>query len=127
MTDFLGTGWSFPIETRAGEIQLVDGETDIEQAIRLILSTTPGERVMRPEFGCGIHDYVFATIDTTRLTLIEDEVSDALTRWEPRIELIDVDAQMADRATGKLLVDIDYRVRQTNNEHNLVYPFYLTE
>jgi len=126
MKDFLGRGWAFPVETnRYGEIRLVEGENDIEQAIRLILSTAPGERVMRPEFGCGIHRYAFSTVDTTTLTVIEDEVRDALTRWEPRIEVLAVDAELADPAAGKLSIDVGYRERRTNSEHNLVYPFYL--
>ena len=126
MTEFLGRGWSFPVETdHRGEVALSEGEVDIEQAVRLILSTTPGERVMRPEFGCGIHTYVFATIDTTTLTLIEDEVRDALVAWEPRIDVLAVDSAFADRATGRLEIEIRYKVRHTNNEFNLVYPFYL--
>lgn len=126
MTDFLGRGWSFPVDASDGDVGLVKGETDIEQSIRVILSTAPGERVMRPNFGCGIHSYVFEAVDTTRLTLIEDEVRDALIEWEPRIEVLAVDAELADRSTGRLDVDIEYRVRRTNNEFNLVYPFYLT-
>ena len=124
--EFQGRGWAFPVEsTSSGRIRLVTGETDIEQAVRLILSTAPGERVMRPEFGCGIHRYAFATIDTTTLTMMEDDVRNALTRWEPRIELLDIDAELVDPDTGKLHIDIRYRVRETNSEHNLVYPFYL--
>lgn len=124
--DFLGQGWAFPVETdSSGDVRLADGETDIEQAMRLILSTAPGERVMRPDFGCGIHRYAFATVDTTTLTMIEDDVRDALSKWEPRIEVLDVDAELTDSSVGKLLIDINYRVRQTNSEHNLVYPFYL--
>lgn len=126
MTNFLGRGWSFPVDASDGDVDLVEGETDIEQSIRVILSTAPGERVMRPNFGCGIHSYVFEAVDTTRLTLIEDEVRDALIEWEPRIEVLAVDAELADRSTGRLDVDIEYRVRRTNNEFNLVYPFYLT-
>jgi len=126
MRDFLGQGWAFPVGTESsGEIRTAAEETDIEQAIRLILSTAPGERVMRPEFGCGIHAYVFATIDTTTLTLIGDEVRDALVEWEPRIEVLSVDSDLADAATGRLEIEIRYRVRRTNNEFNLVYPFYL--
>lgn len=126
MTDFLGRGWSFPVDGSDGDVDLVEGETDIEQSIRVILSTAPGERVMRPNFGCGIHSYVFEAVDTTRLTLIEDEVRDALIEWEPRIEVLAVGTELADRSTGRLDVDIEYRVRRTNNEFNLVYPFYLT-
>lgn len=126
MTEFLGRGWSFPVETQEdGTIAMAEGETDIEQSIRIILSTAPGERVMRPEFGCGIHDYVFATIDTTTLNLIAEDVETALARWEPRIEVLSIDAEMADSARGRLDVEIEYRVRQTNQEANLVYPFYM--
>lgn len=126
MSEFLGRGWSFSVSADDGAIDLVEGETDIEQAIRLILSTAPGERVMRPTFGCGIHGYAFEALDTTRLTLIEDEVQEALTKWEPRIDVLAVDAELVDAGVGKLLIDIDYRVRRTNNERNLVFPFYLT-
>lgn len=126
MSDFLGRGWSFPVDTDShGAVRLATGETDIEQAIRLILETAPGERVMRPDFGCGIHEYAFATVNTTTLTLLEEEVEDALVRWEPRIEVLEVEAELADRTTGRLEVEVGYRVRQTNDERNLVYPFYL--
>ncbi len=124
MTDFLGRGWSFPVGVDAdGDVGVAEGETDVEQAIRLILSTAPGERIMRPRFGCGVHSYAFATVDTTTLTLIEADVRDALTEWEPRIEVRSVDAEVADAAAGRLTVAIDYRVRRTNVERNLVYPF----
>lgn len=125
MSEFLGRGWAFPIEPEDDEIALVEGETDIEQSIRLILSTAPGERVMRPEFGCGVHDYAFAALDSTRLTLIEDDVKDALVKWEPRIEVLDVSASVTDRRAGELTIDVDYQVQGSNNERNLVYPFYL--
>lgn len=124
--DFLGRGWSFPVTTDvADEIELSAGVTDIEESIRLILSTAKGERVMRPEFGCGIHEFTFAAIDTTTLTRIESTVEAALTEWEPRIEVIDVDTDTGELDTGRLDIQIDYRVKQTNDERNLVYPFYL--
>lgn len=126
MSDFLGRGWSFPVGVDAsGDVDLAEGEADVKQAIRLILSTTPGERIMRPRFGCGIHAYAFETVDTTTLSLIEEDVRDALTEWEPRIELRSVDAELTDAADGRLEVAIDYRVRRTNVEGSLVYPFYL--
>lgn len=126
MSDFLGRGWSFPVGVDAsGDVDLVEGEADVKQAIRLILSTTPGERIMRPRFGCGIHTYAFETVDTTTLALIEEDVRDALTEWEPRIELRSVDAELADATAGRLEVTIDYRVRRTNVEGSLVYPFYV--
>jgi phage baseplate assembly protein W len=126
VTDFLGRGWSFPVETDpSGDVELVEAERDIEQSIRIILETAPGERVMRPEFGCGIHDYVFETVDATTRTLIETEIEEALVRWEPRIEVLSVGAEMGDRREGRLDVTIEYRIRQTNGEFNLVYPFYV--
>jgi hypothetical protein len=124
--DFLGRGWAFPVGTDSGGgVRLVAGEADVEQAIRLILSTAPGERVMRPEFGCDIRRYAFATVDTTTRTLIETDVRDALVRWEPRIELLDVTAELTDPDAGRLTVEVDYRVRETNEERSLVHPFSL--
>lgn len=126
--DFLGSGWQFPVNTDGrGDIELSVGVKDIEEAIRLILDTAKGERVMRPEFGCGIHDYVFATVDQSTLTLIKTSVNDALREWEPRIEVQSVEISTAEIDLGKLLIRIDYRVIDTNNEFNLVYPFYLEE
>jgi phage baseplate assembly protein W len=124
--EFLGTGWGFPIRTtRGGEIARVSGVEDIEQSIRIVLGTAKGERVMRPEFGCGIHEYTFATADTTTLTLVEDSVRSALVRWEPRIEVRTVEASTERLTEGHLLIRIDYSVKSTNTEHNLVYPFYV--
>ena len=126
--EFLGQGWSFPVTTDAGgEVELSAGEADIRESVRLILGTAKGERVMRPDFGCGIHDHVFTTVNATTLTLVETEVREALTRWEPRIEVRRVDGVRADADPSKLLLTVEYRVRETNNEHNLVYPFYLHE
>jgi phage baseplate assembly protein W len=126
--EFLGVGWKFPVRaTPAGRIALSQYEEDIKEAIWIILSTANGERVMRPDFGCGIHDLVFAPINTATLTLVESSVREALTVYEPRIELIRVKATAEPSEEGKLLVSIDYRVRSTNNRFNLVYPFYLKE
>ncbi len=126
--EFLGRGWKFPVGVDPkGEIKMSEYEEDIKEAIWIIISTAKGERVMRPDFGCGIHDFVFASINTSTIGLIESTVRDALTTWEPRIELKEVKVS-ADRASdGKLMISVDYRVRSTNNEFNLVYPFYLTE
>jgi hypothetical protein len=125
---FLGSGWAFPVDTDyQGAVELASAEADIEQAIRIILGTAPGERVMRPEFGCDIHSYAFTTVNTTTVTLIEDAVEQALVRWEPRIDVDLVEVQVDDLAEGRLLIDVQYTVRRTNNEFNLVYPFYLEE
>ena len=126
--DFLGRGWKFPVNVSpAGKIMMSEHEEDIKEAIRIILSTSKGERVMRPDFGCGIYDFVFAVINTATMGLIEASVREALTLWEPRIELINVNVSSDKAEEEKLLISIDYRVRSTNNEFNLVYPFYLKE
>ena len=126
--EFLGAGWKFPVQvTPSGRIALSQYEEDIKEAIWIILGTAKGERIMRPDFGCGIHDLVFAPINTATLTLVENSVREALTVYEPRIELIQVKASAERAEEGKLLVSIDYRVRSTNNRFNLVYPFYLKE
>jgi phage baseplate assembly protein W len=126
--EFLGVGWRFPVQVdSAGNIATSAFEQDIREAIRIILSTTKGERTMRPDFGCGIHDFVFDSMSTTTIGLIESSVREALIRWEPRIELLNIRVSTEAAEVGQLLVGIDYRVRATNNEFNLVYPFYLTE
>lgn len=126
--EFLGQGWAFPVGVDAeGKIKITREEEDIRQAIWIILSTAKGERVMRPDFGCGIHDFVFASINTANVALIENSVREALTLWEPRIEVTDVQVSTEHVARGQLLVSVDYKVRTTNNRFNLVYPFYLTE
>ena len=102
-------------------------ETDIKEAIWIILSTSKGERIMRPDFGCGIHNFVFDPLNTATTGMIETSIHEALTMWEPRVELIGVDVSTDEADEGKLLISIDYRVRSTNNEFNLVYPFYLME
>ena len=126
--DFLGVGWKFPVQVNlAGKIALSRYEEDIKEAIWIILSTVKGERVMRPDFGCGIHELVFAVVNTTTMGLVEFNVREALIMWEPRIELINLEVTTDKVERNRLLVSIDYRVRSTNNEFNLVYPFYLTE
>lgn len=126
--EFLGVGWKFPVGLGpTGEIEMSEYEQDIHQAIRIILGTVPGERVMRPTFGCGIHDMVFTTLSMATLGQVETTVMEALTRWEPRIEVEAVKVSLDEAKEGRLLVGIDYRVRSTNNRFNLVYPFYLRE
>ena len=121
--DFLGRGLAFPVRTEeSGAVETAVGETDVAEAIRIVLGTAPGERVMRPRFGCGIHERVFEVVDTTTRTLIEDE---ALIEWEPRIEVLDVSVADAPEREGTVLVEVDYRVRATNVADNLVYPFYM--
>ena len=124
--DFLGMGWKFPIKTdNKGKIATSGHEEDIQEALLIILKTAKGERIMRPEFGCGIHELIFSPINTATLTLMEKSVREAITEWEPRVEIINVDVSTDEAMSGKLLISIDYRVRRTNNRFNLVYPFYL--
>lgn len=126
MSGFLGTGLAFPLSVdRRGAVALVSGEEDVAQAIRIILATAPGERPMRPEFGCGIHDYVFDVIDAETLGRMKQEIERALRRWEPRIELVDVQFDLDEHSGGRLEIQLDYRIRDTNGVRNLVYPFYL--
>lgn len=126
VNDVLGSGWRFPVGSNdRGGIALSAHEQKVRESIILILGTAKGERVMRPDFGCAIHEYVFAMIDTSTLTMIKSAVREALVRWEPRIEVLEVKATSAPATNHILAIHIDYRVRATNTENNLVYPFYL--
>jgi uncharacterized protein len=126
VTEIIGSGLAFPLQVdRRGGIALARDEQDIDQAIMLILGTAPGERPMRPEFGCGVHDFVFDTIDATTVAQMEAEVRDALDHWEPRIEVLAVEFDLSAVDRGELLINIGYRLRATNHLRNLVYPFYI--
>jgi phage baseplate assembly protein W len=126
MAEILGSGIAFPLQVdRRGGIALAHDETDVDQAIQLILGTAPGERPMRPEFGCGVHDFVFDTIDAGTVARMETEIRSALDRWEPRIEVSDLDFDLDGVERGELLINIAYRLRATNHMRNLVYPFYV--
>ncbi len=126
--DFLGIGWKVPVAVGAsGNVAMSKYEDDIKEAILIILKTAKGERVMNPDFGCGIHDMVFQTISMSTLSMIEMDVRDALIKYEPRVELINIKVSTERIDEGQLLVSIDYKVRSTNNLFNIIYPFYLTE
>ncbi|MFD7660744.1 GPW/gp25 family protein [Actinosynnema sp. NPDC059797] len=123
--DFIGRGWGFPLRVGAtGGIGMVDRDQEVQEAIRLILGTAPGERPMRPEFGCGIHDLVFATADGATAGRVSREVRTALDRWEPRIDVADVVVAFDSVDVGTLYIDIRYTVKSTNDQRNLVFPFY---
>jgi Bacteriophage baseplate protein W len=133
-TAYLGRGPAFPVAVSDGALPLHAGEAKIQESIWLILATAPGERVMRPDFGCGIHDLLFAANTAQTRALAVQRVQDALTRWEPRIDVLSVDATVPDDAgsglvdqRNVLLITVDYRIRANNAVFNLVYPFYLTE
>jgi len=122
---FIGRGWAFPprVDER-GRIALVSGGDEIDAAIRFILLTAPGERVMRSEFGCRAWDHVFEPMNANTLGLIETAVEDALRRWEPRVEVERVTASEDTEREGAVVVEIEYSVRMTNDRRNLVVPFY---
>ena len=123
MSEIIGSGLAFPLAVdRRGGIALARDEQDIDQAIQLILGTAPGERPMRPEFGCGVHDFVFDSIDANTIGNMEQAIREALLRWEPRI---DVKFDASEAVNGLLTINIEYKVRATNTDRNLVYPFYV--
>jgi hypothetical protein len=124
--EFVGSGWAFPLRTDArGGIALVSREREIEEAIHLVLGTAYGERPMRPEFGCGIHDYVFAPADATTAGRIAYEVKQSLRRWEPRIDVNEVEVTFDPVKSSTLYIEIRYSIRGTNDPRNLVFPFYV--
>jgi len=125
--EYIGQGLAFPLQVDPrGGIALATGTHDIEQAIRIILMTAPGERMMRPEFGCRIHELVFAPHDAATESLAAYYVQIALERWEPRIELREVEVVTDPARDGVLLVEIKYEVKDTHDERSIVYPFYLS-
>lgn len=126
--EFIGRGWPFPIKPGpAHRMNCHNGEEKIRQSIWLILSTAPGERQMRPTFGCGIHDLVFQPNTATYRSVIEARVEDALVRWEPRIDVVNVRVETPPEARNYILIRIDYRIRANNAFYNLVYPFFINE
>jgi hypothetical protein len=123
---FVGTGWRWPVEADAtGMIALVSGATELEQAMYLVLATSPGERPMRPEFGCRLQDFVFAPADATTAALISGEVRASLARWEPRITVDDVAVTADGDEHSMLWIDVHYTMRSTYDRRNLVFPFYV--
>ena len=126
---FLGRGWKFPVQVdpTTGRIAMSEMEQDIKESIFIILKTAVGERLMRPEFGCGIHDLVFDSMSTVTLGLFESRVREAINRWESRVEILRLDVFTKEPDRGKLEINLSCQVRDTNTEFNLVFPFYLTE
>ena len=132
MTDsqtFLGRGWSFPhSDSSDGRRTLMsEREEDIHQSLHILFSTTPGERTMRPDFGCNLKAMVFETLTETNLRRIEAEVERAVLFFEPRIDLLKVTAAEDNSLEGRLLIQLSYRIRATNSRSNMVFPFYHAE
>jgi len=126
---FLGRGWKFPvrIDPTTGRVAMSELEQDIKESIWILLSTAPGERLMRPEFGCGIHDLVFSSMSTVTLGLFESRVREAITQFEARVDITKLEVFTKEPDKGKLEINLSCRIRDTNSEFNLVFPFYLTE
>lgn len=125
---FLGVGWAFPPCVGAdGGTSVAQYETDVEQAIRIIIGTDWGERVMRPDFGAGLRSFVFGPLNQTMIQRVRTRVQESLIRWEPRIDVESVTTSVSASERSKLTVVVTYRVRSTNTRNNLVYDFYLQE
>jgi len=128
MGAFLGKGWSFPIKPDArGGLGWSEGSQSVAEAIWTILATPRRSRIMEPSFGCGIHDHVFAPNNSATRAQIESSVRTALTKWEPRIDVLRVTATSHVEEQNTLLIEVDYRLRANNMALNIVYPFYINE
>lgn len=125
-SDFIGRGIAFPMRVdQSGALALTSGGADIDASLRMILTTAPGERVMRPFFGCRIWELLFEPINANTMGLMSEAVREAVGRWEPRVTLDDVRLDADQRDHGRVLIHLDYTVRATNDRRNLVYPFYV--
>ncbi|AQT61104.1 GPW/gp25 family protein [Cellvibrio sp. PSBB023] len=124
---FLGTGWSFPPTFTSKGLVTVSAEQDIRESLLILLSTTPGERTMQPAYGCGLKAHVFDSLNESSFAVMRDLVAKAILFFEPRVTVEKIDINDEDSIEGKVLLDIVYKVRSTNNRYNLVYPFYLNE
>jgi uncharacterized protein len=125
-SDFIGRGVAFPLRVdQSGSIATSSGVADIESSMRMILTTAPGERLMRPDFGCRIWELLFEPINANTLGLMSEAVREALARWEPRATVTDIRLDPSSNDAGQVLINIDYLVRTTNDRRNLVYPFYV--
>jgi uncharacterized protein len=124
---FLGVGWAFPVKPVNGQLTFARYEADVERAIPIILMTEPGERPMLPEFGAGLRRFVFEPDTSATCRAIEQVVQQALTNWEPRINVESVTVAPDGAQQNLLLIDVDFVIRATNTSYNRVYPFYLQE
>lgn len=125
---FLGTGWTFPPRFTKGKgVEMVSGEDDIRQSLHILLSTTPGERMFRFDYGCNIRQWVFEEMSLSNETLIIECIRDAILYYEPRIDVEYISLDTSEIQEGLLRINIDYRVRETNSRSNIVYPYYFME
>ncbi|WP_434447162.1 GPW/gp25 family protein [Lentzea sp. E54] len=122
---FIGKRWAFPMGVDVnGRIALVGGEQSVEQAMALVLQTYPGERPMRPDFGCRLRDFVFSNVDGEMVTALTAEVRQSLLRWEPRVDVVDVLVRPDRYRQTLVYIDVEYVVKESNDHRNLVFPFY---
>jgi hypothetical protein len=126
---FLGRGWSFPptFDPNSRQVNMLEGEADIESSLQILLTTSVGERIMQPKFGCNMEDLVFETLDTTLKTEMKNRIEVAILFFEPRIDLNSIDLVPGNETEGITLLILDYTVRNTNTRNNLVFPFYINE
>jgi len=125
---YLGNGLNFPLRTDArGQVVLVTGSDDIDQSIRIIISTRPGERVMRPTFGCRAAELLFEPRSAATVSMLQEYVHEALRMWEPRIEVLQVDVSADEGMPGALLAEIQYLIKATHDTRSIVYPFYIAD
>jgi phage baseplate assembly protein W len=124
---FLGAGWGFPPAfTRSPDmVQMVSDEKDIKESIFIILSTTPGERIMQPEFGCDLKRLAFEINDSTLIATFNHLIYHALLNFEPRVNYIDTHIIDRNELDGILHLQINFKIITTNTRHNIVFPFYL--
>lgn len=128
-TDFLGVGWSFPpkFNRQSGQVEMRTNEQDIEDSLQILLSTIPGERIMRPDYGCNLEELLFNPINLSLTTYVSDLIRTAILYHEPRIDVDKIDFSETDPLEGEVRIQIDYRVRATNSRRNFVFPFYKGE
>lgn len=128
-TDFLGVGWSFPpkFNRQSGQVEMRTNEQDIEESLQILLSTIPGERIMRPNYGCNLEELLFNPINLSLTTYVSDLIRTAILYHEPRIDVDKIDFSETDPLEGEVRIQIDYRVRATNSRRNFVFPFYKGE
>jgi phage baseplate assembly protein W len=127
--DFLGRGWSFPpnFNVQSQTVDMTEKNDDIERSLHILLTTSVGERVMEPKYGCNMEDLLFESLDTSTKTIIKDKILTAILFFEPRIKVNSIDINTQDELEGKLLIEIDYVVKATNSRLNFVFPFYKNE
>lgn len=127
--DFLGVGWSFPptFNVQLKGVEMTAKETDIERSLQILLTTSLGERVMQPKYGCNMDSLLFEPLNTTVKTIMIDKIKTAILFFEPRIDVRNIDLNMQNELEGEVLVEVDYIIRATNSRYNFVFPYYINE